>query len=166
MVSTRRKQSGFGLLFALFLVAIIAVSLTATALLASTEMKRDRERELLFVGDAYRRAIREYYLAVPGQQHYPPRLQDLIEDPRFPMPVRYLREIYPDPMSGQPFVRLRDPLDHGIEGVVSPAKGAPLKIANFPEKDLSFTGATSYAQWKFEFAPPASFASSTKRRAP
>ena len=164
MVSARRKQGGFGLLFALFLIAIIAVSLTATALLATTEMKRDRERQLLFVGDAYRRAIREYYLAVPGQQHYPPTLQDLIEDPRFPMPVRYLREIYADPMSGQPFLLIRDPLDHGIEGVYSPATGEPLKIANFPEKDRTFTGATSYAQWKFEFAPPASFPQPDKRQ--
>lgn len=162
MVS-RTSQQGFGLLFALFLVAIIAVSLTAMALLATTEMKRDRERQLLFVGDAYRRAIREYYLAVPGQQHYPPTLQDLVEDPRFPMPVRYLREIYPDPISGKPFVLIRDPLDHGIEGVYSPAKGEPLKIANFPEKDHTFTGATSYGQWKFEFAPPASFPQPGKR---
>lgn len=161
MVS-RNRQGGFGLLFALFLVAIIAVSLTATALLATTEMKRDRERQLLFVGDAYRRAIREYYLAVPGQQHYPPTLQDLIEDPRFPMPVRYLREIYPDPISGQPFQLIRDPLDHGIDGVYSPAPGQPLKIANFPEKDRTFTGATSYAQWRFEFAPPASFTPQTR----
>ncbi len=45
------------------------------------------------------------------------------------------------------------------------ARGAPLKIANFPEKDRSFTGTTSYAEWEFEFAPPASFGQPGKRQA-
>lgn len=157
MVSGPRKQGGFGLLFALFLVALVAVSLAGTVLLATTEMRRDHERELLFVGDQYRRAIRAYYLAVPGQQHYPPTVQDLIKDPRFPMPKRHLREAYLDPVSGQSFELIRDPLDHGIEGVVSPAPGEPLKVANFPEEDRAFTEAKSYAEWRFEFGFPASF---------
>ena len=147
-------ERGFGLLFGLFLVALVAVSLTATALLASTEAKRDRERELLFVGAQYRQAIRSYYYALPGRPAYPPTLQDLIEDPRFPMIVRHLRTLYPDPVSGRPFKVIRDPLDHGIEGVYSPSRAPPLKIAGFPPGDHAFTGARHYADWRFVFVPP------------
>jgi hypothetical protein len=89
----------------------------------------------------------------PPQQHYPPSVQDMLEDSRFPNVVRHLRDA--DPVSGQPFELLRDPLDHGIEGVVSPARGEPLKIAHFPEADRAFTGAQHYSGWRFEFAPPA-----------
>ena len=153
MVSQRR-QGGFGLIFALFLIAMVALSVTAAALLATTEMKRDRERALLFVGDQYRRAIRDYYLAVPGQQHYPANLQDLIEDPRFAQVVRHLREVYMDPVSGEPMREIRDPLDHGITGVYSPALGEPLKVAGFPEADRDFNGAKRYADWRFEFVLP------------
>lgn len=153
MVSLPR-QHGFGLVFALFLVAMLALTMLAAAGVATTEMKRDRERELLFVGDQYRRAIRDYYLALPGQQHYPPSLQDLIQDPRFPQTVRHLREAYADPVSGEPMREIRDPLDHGIVGVYSPAPGEPLKVAGFPEQDRDFTGAKQYADWRFEFALP------------
>lgn len=57
------------------LVALVAINLTATALLASTEAKRDRERELLFVGAQYRRAIRRYYDAAPGIPPIPRRFK-------------------------------------------------------------------------------------------
>ena len=44
------KQRGFGLLFALFLIALVAVSLTAAELLKSTEAKVEKETQLLFRG--------------------------------------------------------------------------------------------------------------------
>ena len=107
------------------------------------------------MGDQYRRAVEDYYLRSPGPPHFPPNLQDLLQDPRFPNVVRHLREAYPDPVTGKPFELIRDPIDQGITGVYSGAPGEPLKAEGFPETDRNFTGVTSYADWRFEFVPNA-----------
>ncbi|MDA8383509.1 MAG: type II secretion system protein [Betaproteobacteria bacterium] len=142
-------QRGFALLFAIMLVAILAVGATGATLLWSVRAKEERETQLLFVGNAYRNAIRDYYFAVPGHPAFPQRLQDLLRDPRFPQVVRHLRTLYPDPLTGQPMRVIRDPASHGIVGVYSAAPGRPLKVGNFPAHDAYFTGAKSYAQWRF-----------------
>lgn len=70
------------------------------------------------------------------------------------MIVRHLRTLYPDPVSGAPLRVIRDPLDHGIEGVYSPSRATPLKVAGFPPADHAFTGARHYTQWRFVLVPP------------
>ncbi|MDA8093420.1 MAG: type II secretion system protein [Betaproteobacteria bacterium] len=145
----KSPQRGFALLFAIMLVAILAVGATGAALLWSTRAKEERETQLLFVGNAYRNAIRDYYFAVPGHPAFPKHLRDLLRDPRFPQVVRHLRQLYPDPLTGQPMRVIRAPGGHGIVGVYSAAAGHPLKVANFPPQDAYFTGAKSYAQWRF-----------------
>ena len=148
-----RTQQGFALLFALILVGILAMGMTGAELVWSTEAKEQREAQLLYVGAQYRRAIRSYFFAVPGHPAYPQRLRDLLSDPRFPQAVRSLREAYPYPMTGKPMQLIRDPVSHGIMGVYSAAPGQPLKVGGFPLGDAGFTGAKSYAQWRFVCAP-------------
>ena len=66
-------------------------------------LKREKEKEgeLLFVGDQFRRAIRLCYEHTPGRgRRYPERLEALLMDPRHPSTQRYPRKIYPDPVSG------------------------------------------------------------------
>ena len=148
-----RTQRGFALLFVLILIGILAIGMTGAELVWSTEAKEQREAQLLYVGAQYRQAIRSYFFAVPGHPAYPQRLRDLLSDTRFPQAVRHLRQEYPDPMTGKPLQLIRDPVSHGIMGVYSAAPGQPLKVGGFPLGDAGFTGAKSYAQWRFVFAP-------------
>lgn len=153
---TRRPssaQTGFSLLFVLFSIALLSITLTAASLVWSTELREQKERELLFVGQEYRNAIRSYYLMIPGRPEYPTSLQSLILDPRFPNTVRHLRKIYPDPLTGHALALVRDPQGGGIMGVYSNATGTPVKVAGFDLADGQFKNASSYAQWLFIFTP-------------
>ena len=53
-------QRGFTYVGLLLAVALAGVALAAAGTLWSTVAQRDRELELLFVGDQYRRAIGSY----------------------------------------------------------------------------------------------------------
>lgn len=155
MVSARplSRQRGFALLFVLIMVFILAVGITGAALVWSMEVKEEKETQLLFVGDQYRQAIRDYFFATPGHPAYPQHLEDLLKDPRFPQPVRHLRQLYPDPITGMSMLTMRDTESQGIIGVYSPAKGQPLKIKGFQPENEAFTDAASYSQWQFVFEP-------------
>ena len=54
---------------ALFLVAIMAGGLALTGDVWHTSTMREKEAELLFVGNQYRRAIQRYYLTGPQRQY-------------------------------------------------------------------------------------------------
>ena len=147
------KARGFTYMTVLFIVAIIATGLALTGEVWQTSTMREREAELLFVGNQYRRAIQRYYLNGP-QRQYPRSLEDLLKDPRQPGTVRYLRRIYPDPITDKDFVLVKAP-DGGILGVNSESEAAPIKQANFKLRDRTFDGAQKYSDWKFIFQPAA-----------
>ena len=140
----------------LALLIFLSLAGLATALGAegwATVRKRERETELLFVGDQYRRAIESYWRAGSGRARtLPPSLEVLLADDRFPTPVRHLRRLYPDPLTGEGFSPVR--LGGAIVGVQSISKDAPLKTANFPLRYRQFEGSISYEQWQFVFVPP------------
>jgi hypothetical protein len=68
--------------------------------------------------------------------------------------VRYLRKLYPDPITGQEWVIVKAP-DGGILGVHSASEEAPFKTANFKLRDRTFDGVQKYSDWKFVFTPQA-----------
>jgi len=68
--------------------------------------------------------------------------------------VRYLRRLYPDPITDKEFVLVKAP-DGGILGVQSESEAAPLKSANFKLRDRTFESAQKYSDWKFIFQPAA-----------
>jgi len=143
-------QRGFTYLLALFVVAILGATLALTGTVWHTEVRREKEVELLFVGGEYRRAIKSYYQA--GGQ-YPARLEDLLKDPRQPTTVRYLRKLYPDPITGKPVWGLVRGPNNSIIGVFSISKEAPLKIAGFTLTDKDFEGKVTYSEWQFMGIP-------------
>lgn len=149
-----QAQQAHGLVL-LALMLFLALASLATALGAevwATARQRERESELLFVGDQYRRAVESYWRATPGRaKTLPASLEVLLADDRFPTPVRHLRRLYADPFTGEAFVPVR--LGNGIAGVRSASKDAPLKTANFPPRYQQFEGALSYEQWQFVFVP-------------
>ena len=65
-----------------------------TGTVSYTLQLREKERDLLFVGDQFRRAIGEYYEKAPGGvKVYPKKLEDLLRDNRYPGVQRWLRKI-------------------------------------------------------------------------
>ena len=153
MVSVnRRRTNGFTFLGVLFIVAIGGVGLALVGEVWETASLREKEADLLYVGNQYRRAIERYYAS--GRQ-YPRTLQDLLKDPRTPAVQRHLRQLYPDPMTVKgEWVLVKAP-DGGIMGVHSSSEEKPLKISNFKLRDREFEGVSKYSDWKFVFAPAA-----------
>ncbi len=144
-----RREGGFTYIGLLIILAIMGIGLAATGSLWSTAAQRDREAELLFIGDEFRRAITSYYEGSPGSPRYPVKLEDLIEDNRFPTPRRHLRRIYIDPMTGKADWGLVRGPGEVVLGVHSRSTASPFKQANFPQRYENFSGAQSYVDWKF-----------------
>lgn len=146
----RRRDNGFTYLGVLIVVALAGISLAALGELWSTAAKRDKEAELLFVGGEIRRAIGHYFDSSPGgARRYPAKLEELLEDPRWPTTRRHLRRIYIDPMTGTAnWGLIRGPGD-GITGVYSRSEERPLKVAGFSSEDAAFANAARYADWRF-----------------
>ena len=148
------RQAGFTYLTVMFIVAILLGGLAIVGETWETSARREKEIELLFIGNQYRRAIGLYYLSTPGGvKAYPRQIEDLLKDPRQPGTVRHLRKLFPDPITGTPFVVIKG-ADGGVQGVYSPSDDAPLKVANFRVRDAVFEGAQKYSDWKFISSPP------------
>ena len=144
------RQRGFTYIGLLIAVAILGATLAAAAEVWHTAQQRERERELLFVGDQIRQAIGRYYAA--GRQ-YPQSLDDLLRDPRLPGVARYLRKHYYDPITGTTeWGLVKDPGDR-IMGVFSLSEARPMKQANFSAVDREFEGKEKYSEWTFVYQP-------------
>ena len=156
------RQAGFTYLTVMFIVAILLGGLAIVGETWETSARREKEAELLFIGNQYRRAIGLYYLATPGpNKMYPRQIEDLLKDPRQPGTMRHLRKLFPDPMTGKPFVVIKG-ADGGVQGVASASEVAPLKVAGFRVRDAIFEGAQKYSEWKFIHTPPAAPAAPAK----
>lgn len=162
---TLDRARGFTYLTVLFVVAMLGGGLALVGELWHTAAQREKEAQLLFVGDQYRRAIGQYYLSGP-QRQYPRSLTDLLKDPRRPSTERYLRRLYPDPITGKDEWGLVKAPDGGILGVYSLSDDAPFKSANFRVRDAAFEGKSKYSDWKFAFAPAAQGAAAPKPATP
>jgi type II secretory pathway pseudopilin PulG len=150
-----RPRAGFTYLTVMFIIAILLGGLAIVGETWETSARREKEAELLFIGNQYRRAIGLYYLSTPGVvKAYPRQIEDLLKDPRQPGTVRHLRKLFPDPMTGKPFVVIKG-ADGGVQGVASASDNAPLKVAGFRVRDAIFEGAQKYSDWKFIHTPPA-----------
>jgi type II secretory pathway pseudopilin PulG len=146
--SLRHKQRGFGYLMVLFSMAALGLLLASVGTMWHTASMREKEQQLLFVGQQYRQALMAYYRATPtGQAPYPLTLQELLLDTRAPQTVRHLRKLYPDPMTGSAdwgLVRQQG----RIVGVYSQSTLAPYQT-HFDAPHTAFEGASRYADWVF-----------------
>ena len=149
-----RSGRGFTLAGLLIVVAVMGAGLAAAGALWSHSAQREKEQELLFAGNQFRQAIAGYYQRSPGAKHYPPGLEDLLRDRRYPMPQRYLRKLYRDPMTGAAEWGLIPAPGGGVMGVHSLSEEEPIKTGGFAQRDRALEGATRYSEWRFVFAPP------------
>jgi type II secretory pathway pseudopilin PulG len=149
-VTGRRGQDGFTYFTVVFLVAVLGLAASAAGTVWHTARQREKERELLAVGQEFRAAIARYLRATPsGRPQYPRNLDDLVQDGRVPGIARHLRRIYPDPVTGRPEWGLVKAPDGGIMGVHSLSPDRPRKRAGFPPSLARFEEAERYADWVF-----------------
>jgi type II secretory pathway pseudopilin PulG len=148
----RHKSSlGFTYVGFLIFIAIAGAGLAAFSDIASHASQREKEAELLFRGNQFQDAIASYYRT---GNRYPKALDDLLEDKRHPMPVRHLRKVYRDPITGEADWALVEAPEGGVMGVYSKSTNTPIKTGNFAAKNQEFEKAQTYADWKFIHSPP------------
>ena len=144
----RASQAGFTYLGILAAVILMGLLLTAAARVWTLTEQRERETQLLFVGDAFRMAISGYYA---HGHRYPQTLQDLLLDDRSPVPLRFLRRLYLDPMTNSADWQLVLAPEGGIKGVYSGSMRTPIKRANFAPVDALFADSDCYCAWQFVY---------------
>jgi type II secretory pathway pseudopilin PulG len=161
------RQRGVLLLGLLLGLALSGLAVMVALDVWALERRRQQEQELLFVGEQYRAAIERYYLAAPkgSPRVFPSSLRDLQHDDRYPHPVRHLRRLYPDPLTG---AAKWGAVMQGtrIAGIYSLGKGVPLKQAGFARGNEGFAGKSSYRDWAFVFIAPAHLPASRTNQAP
>jgi len=147
----RRGQEGFTYIGLLIVLAIIGAAAAGTLQMGAVLQRHAAEEELLAIGVEFRDALKNYSRAAPGAPH---SLNDLLRDPRFPNPHRYLRRIPADPLTGQlAWGLVLGPDGQSIIGIHSLSKAKPIKIAHFPLIFRDFEAKSSYAEWIFLPSP-------------
>jgi type II secretory pathway pseudopilin PulG len=150
----RCRVAGFTYLGLLFIVAVMGLAMTLAAHVWETNVRREKESELLFVGNQIRQAIGSYYEEMPeGVKRYPSRLEDLLQDNRFPGIKRHLRRLYRDPIMESKEWGLISSEEGGIQGIYSLSRLAPFKKTGFGAEDAEFDGKVQYSEWQFVYVP-------------
>jgi len=146
--------AGFTYIALLIFIAIMGVVLASAGQIWHMAMQREKERELLFVGDQFRRAIDQYSThSQSATERFPMSLEDLLKDPRFPGTQRYLRKIYNDPITGSSkWGEIKGP-NGEIFGVYSLSEDEPVKKGNFSIADADFKDKKKYSDWVFMSTP-------------
>lgn len=148
------RQQGFTYIGSMVLIVIMGIMLAAAGEVWHLVQKREKEQELLFVGNQMRRALALYYEHTPAVgRRYPLSLEELLKDPRYPNTQRYLRKIFADPITGGAEWGLLKGPNGEIFGVHSLSEEEPLKKSQFSLADRSFEGKSKYSDWVFMYSP-------------
>jgi type II secretory pathway pseudopilin PulG len=152
MCKRSNKHSGYILIGLLVLIIVSGFALSQVGAKWSEARMREREQELLKVGDTIRKAIGNYYNQTPGNvKQYPPSLEALLRDDRLPMPKRYLRKLYTDPITQREGWGIVEAPSGGIMGVYSLSDKKPFKTKNFRPIYQHFENRTYYGEWYFVY---------------
>lgn len=92
-----RAENGFVYLWALFAVALAGIVMAGAGQVWQVKAQREKEAQLLYVGEEFRKAIMSYYNT--GTRQFPETLEELLQDKRLPNIKRHLRKIYQDPVT-------------------------------------------------------------------
>jgi type II secretory pathway pseudopilin PulG len=144
-------QRGFGYLLLLFALALSGMVLAGLGHTWTQAAQREREAELLFIGREFSEALASYRDRTPaGQPAAPESLEELMEDKRFPHPVRHLRRLYRDPMTRD--TEWGTVLAQGrIVAVHSLSRGHPLRehLPEFVTLQAGGPNQDGYSGWRF-----------------
>ena len=146
-------QNGFTYMGLLMIIAIAGIGMAGVGIIWHQESQREREKELLFIGEEYRKAIGSYYENSPsGLKQFPDTLIDLVLDNRFPNAKRHIRQLYADPVAMQKDWNLV--LQQGkVIGLHSTSDKQPIKKTGFAPQYETFGEAASYKDWLFVYTP-------------
>jgi type II secretory pathway pseudopilin PulG len=152
-MSRAPRQHGVVLLGLVVLLALGGLAAVNYGESAQAARQREKETQLLWVGQQFRWALESYYRATPGPaKHLPVHLEDLLRDNRFPQPVRHLRKLYADPVQpDMPWGLMKR--GNQIIGIYSQAEGTPFKTTDLGPGLEAVQGAKSYSDWRFIFVP-------------
>ncbi|RXZ43205.1 type II secretion system protein [Crenobacter cavernae] len=143
------RETGIAYLGVLMLVAAMGLMLAKASQAWQTRAQREREAELLFVGDQIRAAIVRYRDSGPVTGLYPKTLAELVADGRGAFARHHLRRLYSDPMTGKALWGEVRGAGGGIVGVYSLGMGRPFKQDGFAEPYRGFAGKEAYRDWVF-----------------
>src|SRR6266849_4870573 len=93
---TAGDERGYILITLMLFVALLTIGLLAMVQNIESQIKRDREEELIHRGVQYSRAVRHYYKKF---NRYPNRIEELENTNN----IRFLRKRYKDPITGKDF---------------------------------------------------------------
>ncbi len=148
------RQFGFTYMVVLAMCFVMGLGLASIGEMWQVAAQREKEKDLLFIGRQYRRALESYAAQSPGAPDLPRSLEELVEDKRFPTIKRHIRRVYADPMTGLPDWKLILQGDR-ILGIQSRSGGTPFKKTGFEANEDDFADAQTYAQWRFQYRQPA-----------
>lgn len=152
VTGSMHQSRGYTYFGVLFIVMLISLALTGAVAVWEVEQRREKEAELLFIGQQYLDAITSYYHSAPGgTNEYPHTINELLLDPRSLTVKRHLRKPWIDPLTGSKNWGIVRTKAGGIAGVFSNAAGQPLKQAGFGFNEKLLAGKSSYQDWKFTF---------------
>jgi len=86
------RNQGYVLLTLLLLLTVLSIGLMVAVPVWQTQIRREKEEELIFRGKQYVEAIRIFQLRHPGR--FPAKLEDLLEK-------KCIRRLWRDPMTSQ-----------------------------------------------------------------
>jgi len=149
-----KNQHGMTLMIVLVMIVVTGLAAGMTGSTWKTVVQRAKEKDLLWCGDQYRRAIESFYQTKHKgpQADYPSNFEDLVKDPRFLHTVRHIRKIYKEPMTGKDWIALKDPSGK-IIGVRSSSHLEPFKKDDFSKEYETFKEAKKYSDWEFVYKP-------------
>ena len=136
----RRRDAGFSLAALIFFATAASILAAAAVPAYQMQAKREREKELIFRGEEYTRAIQKYQRKFGV---YPGSIDQLVQTNG----LRFLRRAYKDPITGQDFELIK--VGAEIRGVKSRSKDKPLDMVHFKNAD-------TYDQIAFLVQAPAS----------
>jgi type II secretory pathway pseudopilin PulG len=100
MRSKRSKQKGYVLLGVMFALTLMLIALAAAAPRIAQQIRREREEELVHIGQDYATAIKRFVHKNGGR--YPNSIEQLENTNQ----IRFLRKQYKDPTTGENIWRL------------------------------------------------------------
>jgi len=99
--SSSNAEHGYFLIVIMIMVALLAIASLSRVQNLTTELKRDREEELVHRGAQYARAVQKFYRKF---KQYPARIEQLENTNH----MRFLRQRYKDPITGGDFRLVRE----------------------------------------------------------
>jgi hypothetical protein len=91
---TRHGEQGYALVLIVFFLALLALTTVVAAPTVISSIQREKEKEMVWRGRQYTRAIRMYYAKM---KRFPTSLDDLTKPKTG---LRFMRQAYKDPMNG------------------------------------------------------------------